>query len=125
MANQASVTITSTATFGTTFRDNIQPGAITIPLTTFGFQGTLQSIGTTAEDLDLGDVPLASQGLIYMRNHDQTNFVTYGLNDGGTIKEIGKMKPGEPAFFRLKPSSQLMLKADTAACNVEVKLYRD
>jgi len=125
MANQLVLTLNAVATFGTNFRDLIQPGSITIPLNAQGYQGGIQSIGVVAEDLDLGDVAAANQGWIYMRNLDATNFVEWGLNDGGTLKSIGKLKPGEPALFRLMPEQQLMLQADTAACNVEVKLYRD
>lgn len=125
MANQLSMTVNTVATFGDNFRDAWQPGALTIPLGAFGFRGGVQNIGTSAEDLYLGDVAVANQGFVILRNLDSTNFVDWGLNDGGTIKSIGRMLPGEPAIFRLQPSQQLMLKADTASCNVEVKLYRN
>jgi hypothetical protein len=125
VANQISITFTGTATYGDNFREQIQPGTTTITLSGQGFASGIQAIGTSAEDLDIGDIGAANVGKVYLRNLDTTNFVTYGLNDSATLKAIGKLKPGEWAWFRIKPSAALMLQADTAACNVQYKLFRD
>jgi hypothetical protein len=125
MANQLTVTFNATGTFGTNFSETIRPGLTTIALNAQGFAGNIQTIGTTAEDLDYGDVSAANVGMIYIRNLDSTNFVDYGLNDSASLKAIGRLGPGEWNWLRLKPSAQLMLQADTAACAVQYKLFRN
>lgn len=125
MADQIQLSINGTATFGTTFRETIQPGSLTIPLGAIGVAAGIQSIGTSAENIAMGDVATADQGWCYMRNQDTVNSVNWGLNDSGTLKAIGQMLPGEVAIFRLMPSAQLMLQANVAACNVEFKIFKD
>lgn len=106
------------------FKDSVSPGSMTITLSGQGAVSGIQAIGTSSEDLDYGDLSAANIGWCFLQNLDATNFVTYGLNDSATIKEIGRLNATEWCFFRLKPSAQLMLKADTAACNVAFKVYR-
>ena len=55
-------------------------------------------------------------------NLDETNFVTIG----GPTDQLAKMKPLEPAYFRLNDAlSALWLKADTAACEVLLQIFED
>lgn len=55
-------------------------------------------------------------------NLDETNFVTIG----GPTDQLAKMKPLEPAYFRLNDAlSALWLKADTAACEVLIQIFED
>lgn len=106
----------------------------TLPSTTFaqvtltgtGFKAGLQSVGfAAAEDLDYGDVSAANAGWLFMRNNDTTNYVQWGLNHSGTIRVVGRMKPGEPwTAIRVEPSAQIMLQANTAACLVEYYLLQ-
>lgn len=58
---------------------------------------------------------LSTLGWLEMQNLDNTNFVEWGFATG---VYGGKLEPGEQALFRLKPSTTLYLKADTAACKM-------
>lgn len=118
------ISFSATATQGN-FKDAISPGSKSVTLTTQGANMGVQQIGTTAEDLDYGDVAAANAGYLYLENLDSTNYVEYGLNDAGTIKKVGRLKPGEIAFFRVNPSAQVMMQANTGPVNVGFRLYRD
>lgn len=83
----------------------------------------IQVVGTSAEAVVTTDV--STLGWCYMKNLDSTNFVEYGPDDGGTMKDFGMMKPGEPALFRLTPGITMKVKADTAPCKVLYKIYGD
>jgi len=82
------------------------------------------SIGTSAEDIALGDV--GTPGWVYMRNLDSTNDVTGGYDtttlDGD--EDVIKMKPGEP-FLGRWAAATVTLRADTAACRVRVFIAED
>lgn len=73
-----------------------------------------QSIGTTAEALDLGEI--GTPGLIYIKNLDSSNYVTVQDGSGGTA--VVKILPGDEAVFMLGTTSPYM-KANSAACIVE------
>lgn len=86
------------------------------------FHGTVVSVGFSAEeDLSLGDV--TTNGKIYVKNLDATNFVKYGPKSGGVMVEFGRLKPGEIAWLRLAPGITWRWIADTAAVKVLVKAY--
>jgi hypothetical protein len=57
-----------------------------------------------------------------MQNLDATNYIEWGF---ATTVYGGKLEPGEFALFRLKPSTTLYLKANTAACKALVKAFED
>lgn len=80
------------------------------------------NIGTTAEAVSFGDV---SPGLVLLYNLDTTNFVDFGMSDGGTLKPIGRLYPSSkwPAMFYLSAGQTLMMLADTASCEVHVVAY--
>lgn len=91
--------------------------------TAIGASAGVQIVGTSAENLDLGDV--ATNGVLVLHNLDDTNFVTYGLNDSAAIKACGKIKPGEVALLRLVPGIDLMCQADTADVKLRFLLLED
>lgn len=82
-----------------------------------GVPGTLE-VPTAGVDVDLS--ALTQQGWARLQNLDDTNIVQHGPKPGATFYPYGRMKPGEPAEFRLDPGATLHLKADTAACLVQV-----
>jgi len=86
--------------------------------TTSGMSDQVLSIGTSEENVAFGDV--ASPGVTVLHNLDATNYVTYGMSDGGTMKAIGQLKPGDKHTIRIAPSATLRMLADTAACKVRV-----
>lgn len=78
-----------------------------------------QTIGTSQESLPLGEV--ATVGWVWLKNHDATNFITYGTITG----QLGqKLKPGEKVYFRAA-NNVVYVKADTAACVVEFIIVAD
>lgn len=64
---------------------------------------------------------LTTLGYLIMRNLDANNFVDWGFATG---VYGGRILPGEVAGpFRLKPSTTLYLKADTAACRMLIYAF--
>lgn len=95
---------------------------------TFNVTGTrysqvVQEVGTTEEALTLGDVPSASLGYCWMKNLDPTNFIL--LTGAATEVYLMKLKALESAVFRLNLSIVPFIKADSAACDVEVLIIED
>lgn len=81
-----------------------------------GMMGNVQTVGTSAEVLLLGDI--STPGVILVKNLDATNYVEIGAGTGGSWAAHVKVKPGETWIYRLSvaaPSAQ----ANTAP----VKLY--
>lgn len=78
------------------------------------------TIGTSEESTMMSE--LGTLGWLFMQNLDTTNYVEWGFSTG---VYGGKMEPGEPALFRLKPSTTLYLKANTAACKCVVYALED
>lgn len=103
-----------------------QPNFAPVTLAGTGFKAGLQSIGFAAEEnLDYGDVSAANAGWLFIRNIDATNYVDWGMSDGGTMKAVARLKPGEPwQCIRIQPSAQVRLQANTAACLVEYYLLQ-
>lgn len=87
-----------------------------------------QTVGTSEEVLDLGDI--TSVGAIMIRNLDPTNFVNVKTTTSGTI--IARLDPdtdgdGKGGFMLLsRAGSGLQAPwaiADTAACKVRITLF--
>jgi len=78
------------------------------------FESGIQSVGTTEESLDKGDV--VTIGKIAVRNMDATNYIQVGhLTGSYSIK----LNPGEGFAGLTWGGSSVFVKANTAACNVE------
>jgi len=76
-----------------------------------------QSIGTSAEPIDFGDISGAPAAVL-IRNLDSTNYVEIGGDSGLTVFKI-KIPAGQCALFT--PSSgTVYAKANTAAVLVQV-----
>lgn len=60
----------------------------------------LQRIPTTGKDIDLSELNVP--GPCFIKNMDQTNFVTYGIKEPATGKFYpwGDLRPGEASLFR-------------------------
>jgi len=124
MANEIQITLNATVVNGF-YRDTIQPGLLQVDQAAIGRGGHVQLIGFAApEEVDLGDV--STNGILYLRNLDDTNYVLFGpQSDAATIEVFGKLKPGEYAIMRLAPTIVLWAQADTGDCLVDVKLFED
>lgn len=77
----------------------------------------------TETDIDLSE--LTAEGVVYMKNLDTTNDVTWGPKSGGVMVPIGCLKPGEVAFFRMEAGTTLRMTGDTDPCKVEIRCYED
>lgn len=73
-----------------------------------------QTIGTSAEAIELGDVA-SPAGLILLVNRDTTNFIALAL-DSGITKVFAKLKPGEFACWSPAASGTIYAKAYGGAC---------
>lgn len=89
--------------------------------TTVGMSDQVLTIGTSAEDVAFGDV--ATPGTVILHNLDSTNYVEYGMSDGGTIKTLCKLKAGRVNIIDLAASTTLRMIANTASCKVRVMCF--
>jgi len=78
------------------------------------------TIGTSEESVTFGE--LSTLGWVFIENLDATNYVEWGFSTG---VYGGRMEAGEPALFRLNPSTTLYLKANTADCKVNIYALED
>lgn len=72
------------------------------------------AVGTTEETISFGDV---SPGIVWMRNLDATNFVTWGNTTGNLAQKLSA--GGTPTMIEVS-SGSIIMKADTASCNVQI-----
>ena len=103
-------------------KQTISPGSLTFDQSGNGYYHNVSNIGTSEESIaTFGDV--STEGWCYMRNADATNYVQWGFSTG---VYGGRMEAGETAGpFRMEPGLTLYLKANTAACNVEIFVAED
>ena len=76
-----------------------------------------QTIGTSAEAIDLGDI--TTPGYCLVKNLDDTNFVE--LRDGASGDDLVKVRAGGVALFELATTTPFGI-ADTAACECEITI---
>jgi len=86
---------------------------------------TTQHVGTTVEDILLGDVSTAKEYWVLLINRDASNYVdARAYKDASNFADLFRLRPGEPFMARLKPQTsgypKLSLIANTAPCDVEV-----
>lgn len=122
MADELQITVSGTFTNGS-LKDTISSNTFKVTQSTQGMTSKVWSIGTSEEDLALDDI--TTNGYIYMLNLDTTNYVKFGPKSGGSMIELGRLRKGEFAVFRLASGVTLRAIADTAACKVLVKAYED
>lgn len=80
----------------------------------------VQSIGTSAEALDIGD--LTTLGWCWMKNLDATNYVS--IRSGADGANVINLDPGEAALFRLATNTPFAI-ADTAPVELEYLIIED
>lgn len=122
MADELKLTLSSRLTNGA-FKDNFDPGQISIDQDAIGAHRPIQIIGTAEEVIGVGDV--STLGWCLLQNLDDTNYVDWGPESGGSMVAIGRLEPGEWAALRLKPGIVLRGQANTASCKVDVRIYED
>ena len=122
MANEITLSIAMQVVNGN-YRDLLQPGQLRIDQATIGRGGHVQTIGTSEEVIDLGDV--VTNGYAALRNLDEDNYVTYGPENAGAMVIFGKLKAGEPAVLRIAPTVVIRAQANTAPVKLDVRVYED
>lgn len=122
MANTIAITASIVTTLGG-FRDTFSPGTLSITPANVGAHCPIVSVGTSEEDLDVGDVGASTQGFIVLQNLDATNYVTYGPKSSGAMVAVGRLRAGEIAVWRLEPSAVLRWVANSSAVKVSVRVY--
>ena len=80
-----------------------------------------QSIGTSAENVNVGEVTLG--GWAYIINHDATNYVE--LIDSGAGSTFATLEAGEVFMGRINAAVTLQAQANTAACEIEYLIVDD
>lgn len=103
-----------------TLQRNVQPGTINITQANIGIYSKVQAVGTGSTTVEVLSSKITNEGLLYMRNLDTANFVTFG----SSLLEF-KMKAGEPALVRVKPGATVQIKADTATVKVDCVMLED
>lgn len=82
--------------------------------------GGIQSVGTTAETLDLGSV--GTEHLLLLWNLDSANACEYGYDSTGFVK-TGVIPPGMPAILWVDGSKTWQGKAQTAAVDLFIQAF--
>lgn len=73
-------------------------------------------VALTTSDTIIDLTAFTTPGLLVITNHDVTNYIEFGPTSAGAIVVLGKLLPGEVAFFRLGASVVLRARANTATC---------
>ena len=88
--------------------------------TTIGSHAGVVDVGTSEEDMAVGDV--TSEGWLEITNLDDTNYVTYGPNSAGSMVAFGRLEPGHTHTLKLSPGITLRWLANTASVKVQMLL---
>lgn len=120
MANEISLTISAQLNNGY-LKDSYTPGVEQITQTTKGGHETIWVVGTSEEDLSIGDV--ATPGRMFVKNLDTTNYVDIGPKSGGAMVGAIRLSPGESHTFKSGPAVTWRGVANTASCRVLTKVW--
>jgi len=117
MANEINVLIDASLDNGLVTH-RFSPGSFSVDQTNARKIDFIQNVGVTEESVTLTD--FNGNGLIFLQNLDPTNYVEFGLTGSYT----GRLVSGDPpAAFRLNTGATLYLKANSAACDVQIVAY--
>lgn len=122
MSNQIQVSFSFIVASGS-YQETYMPPASVITQAEVGRGGGIQNIGTTEETINFGDV--TANGCLFLKNLDDTNYVTYGPVSGGAMVVAGKLNPGEFAWLRVAPTAVFRAQADTAVVKLDVRMFDD
>ena len=93
---------------------DVAKSGVQIDVTGTDFIQKTQTVGTSVEDLDLGDI--GTPGYMFVRNLDATNFVS--IRHGASGDNVVKVRSGGIALFELASNDPQAI-ADTAAVEIE------
>lgn len=124
MSDELKVTVQTVLANGF-FKDQFNPGQVAITQNAIGGHRPIVVVGTSEEDVAVGDV--GTLGYCVLRSLEPAggNYVQWGPKSAGSMVAVGRLKPGEVAVLRLEPGITLRWVANTAAVKVDVRLYED
>lgn len=120
MADEISVTTRLQVSNGG-FSESRNPGRVTIDQAAQGGNASVQTIGTTYEALNVGDV--TTEGLCHITNLDAANFVDIGTDGGAALVPFLRLLAGESALFRASTNALYAL-ADTAPVKIDALILQ-
>lgn len=127
MAQTITVNVNASVSGGTTGVPpfSLSPAALSaVTLSGTGSAMGLQIVGTSAENLAVGDVDLTSGGHLIIRNVDATNYVQLGRDNTGFVA-TARLRVGDPyQYFFIEPGITPQMKANTSPCKVEFYLWQ-
>jgi len=122
MADELKLQVTANLTKGN-YTSKFEPGLLSITVDAVGGHHPVVDVGTSEEVISFGDI--STEGWCFMRNLDDTNYVQWGPESGGSMITMGRIEAGEVACFRMEPGITLRAKANTAAVLLEFWLIED
>ena len=124
MANEQKVNTSVTVENGN-MKHTISPGQIQMDQAAQGAWAPVVSVSTSEEDLL--PVDISTLGLLFLRNLDATNYVTYGpKTTGGSMQSYGRLEATDMIHsVRLEPGITMRWQANTANVKVQVWLFED
>lgn len=63
------------------------------------------------------------EGLMYMKNLDNTNYIVIGPDSGGAIIPFARINPGRAMIVPLYPTVTLRIQANTASVKAEFRVF--
>lgn len=116
MANELKITINVNYEKSTEIVDLFESNNVTVTGTEY-WHG-IQSVGFSGEEaVNVADI--GTQGYVYAKNLDSTNYVTIGTTGALAVK----LKAGESNVWRT--AGALYALANTAACRVEFLIFEE
>ena len=131
MANEISLQFTlnvqnpSSPLAGTTPFSDKASDNLSLTQATLGESAGVMSVPTTAGGTVLPVGGVSTNGYAFFKNLDATNYVQIGIKVTGTFYAVLKLKPNESGVIRIDPSAALYCLANTAAVNLQYKLFQD
>ena len=124
MADEIKLNINLTVTNGQ-FKQQFQPGQLSLPQATQGYDGPVVTVNTSAEEtITFGN--LTTPSLVVIQSLEATttgNFVTYGPDSTGMVA-LSRLSPKDIHIIRLTSTGPtLKAQADTAAVNVRFQAF--
>ncbi len=135
MANEASITINLDINKGSLIYRKSINNRVDVTGTKGPVPGALL-ISTSGVSVNFGELTVPA--ICMLTNLDSTNYVEWGIWDGLEFIPVGELQAGESAILRLSRNlgksfgvgtgttdsgNSLRLKANTAACNVQVEAF--
>jgi hypothetical protein len=114
MAGEIKITIQAILNNGG-YKSTFSNGQNSITQATVGAAQGIQAVGTSAENIDGGDV--GTPGYLLLKNLDSANYVEVGIDNTGFVA-MAKLAAGEEACLPVADSTTIQLKANTASCKV-------